>query len=136
MVCTRACLLLVYITIHAKEYHSTHMYSVPSVSSICYVYLIHTAVEGFEIPHPDFQFKSKREVTQFILTKQQPPEPLEAQIQSAHTPPLHLLSSLWPDGRNGQHLYSNPGFFFEHWRTSIKKETLRRKSTANLLSVS
>lgn len=113
--------------------------------TICYstlfqliFFFIHsiTAVEGFEIPHPDFQFRSKREVNQFILTEHHPPQPLEAQIHSAHTPPLHLLSPLWSDGRNATHLYSNPDFFFEHWRVLMNKETMRRKSGVRLLSVS
>ena len=31
------------------------------------------------------------------------------------------------------HLYSNPEFFFEHWRTSIRKEAMRRKSAVDNL---
>ena len=94
------------------------------------------ATEGFEIPHPDFQFKSRREANQLALTKHPPPPPLLHTIQSTHTPPLYLLSELWPDGRNAMHLYSNPDFFFEQWRISVQQSALRRKSSARILSVS
>lgn len=96
-----------------------------------------TATEGFEIPHPDFQFKSRREGGQLMLSKHPPPPPLAAVIQAAHTPPLHLLNDFWPDGRNALTMYSDPSYFFEQWMSSVKKGALlRRKSSARVLSVS
>lgn len=98
--------------------------------------LVFAATEGFEIPHPDFQFKSRRESNQLMLSKHPPPPPLALTIQAAHTPPLNSFSSLWPDGRDALHMYSNPSYFFEQWMSSVKKGALRRKSSGHILSVS
>ena len=94
-----------------------------------------TACEGFVIPHPDFHFKSDRHINQQLLSKQYIPQALLEQVKSAYTPALYQFNSLWDDGRNPMHLYSNPDFFFEHWRTSMRREAMRRKSTVDSLHV-
>ena len=98
-----------------------------------YFYLV---LEGFEIPHPDFQFRSNQTIGQHLFTRQTVPPSLNDQIEGAWSPDLHLFTSVWQDGRNGMHMYSNPDFFFEHWRINIQRETMRRRTNVDLLSVS
>lgn len=94
-------------------------------------------LEGFEIPHPDYQFKSNRNIDQRLLTQQHAPAALTEQYNLAEKPPaLDLFTSDWEDGRNAMQLYSHPGFFFQSWREGIQKETLRKMSQMDLLSVS
>ena len=107
------------------------MNSVSSVSLHFYIVL-----EGFEIPHPDFQFRSDQTTGQHLFTRQTVLPALNEQITGAWSPDLHVFTSVWEDGRNGMHMYSNPDFFFEHWRINIQRETMRRRTAVDVLSVS
>lgn len=92
-----------------------------------------SACEGFVIPHPDFHFKSDRHIDQQLLSKEHTPQALLEQMKMSSSPALYQFTSLRDDGRNAMQLYSNPDFFFEHWRTSMRKEAMRRKSAVDSL---
>lgn len=97
---------------------------------------MYIVLEGFEIPHPSNHFRSERKIDQCLLSQKHTPAALVEQYQGTSTPSLHMFTGLWEDGRNALHMYSNPEFFFQHWRTNMQKPVLRRRTTANLLSVS
>ena len=97
----------------------------------------HTVLEGFEILHPSSQFRSARRTDQQLLTKQQPATGLAEQYESANKiPALHLFTPLREDGKNAMLFFSDSEFFFEHWRVNMRKKMMRRKTAADLLSVS
>ena len=101
------------------------------------MYLFPIVLEGFEIPHPSQQFKSDKRIDQRILTQQHMPASLLEQYETMDkTPALYLFTSLWEDERDALHMYSNPDFFFDHWRRNMQKQTMQRKTTVDLLSVS
>lgn len=93
-------------------------------------------LEGFEIPHPDLQFKSNTTIDQRILSqKKHVPAALLEQYNQARAPPdLTQFSSDWDDVMNAMHFYSNPNFFFEYWRGEIQKQTMRKISQIDMLS--
>jgi hypothetical protein len=94
-------------------------------------------LEGFEIPHPDLQFKSNKTVDQRLLSQKHVPPALLEQYRQARAPPdLAQFSEGWGDGRNAMHVYSKPDFFFQNWREEIQRQTLRKMSQMDLLSVS
>lgn len=94
-------------------------------------------MEGFEILLPSYHYKSKKQVDQQHLTQQNKPAALVEQCETIdRTPALHVFTHLWEDGRNALHYFSNPGFFFDHWRTNMQKAAMRRRTTVDLFSVS
>ena len=97
----------------------------------------HTVLEGFEIPHPNHQFKSSKTMDQRLLMQKNAPAALLEQYGQAQPPPaLGQFDKDWEEVRNASHLYSNPNFFFENWRDEIQRQTLRKISHMDLLSVS
>ena len=96
----------------------------------------YTVLEGFEIPHPDDQFRSNRTIGQHLFTKQTVAPALMDQILAAWSPNFHVLTPHWEDGRDAMHMFSNPDFFFEHWRINIQREAMQRRATVDMLSVS
>lgn len=107
----------------------------PKPYNIVTIYLYYVACEGFVIPHPDLHFKSDRHIDQKLLSKKHTPQALLEQINLASSPALYKFNSLWEDGRNAMHFFSNPDFFFENWRNSVRKEAMRRKSTVDNLQM-
>ena len=96
----------------------------------------YTVLEGFEIPHPDNQFRSDQTMGQHLFTKQTVAPALMDQILAAWSPNLHVFTPHWEDGRDAMHIFSNPDFFFEHWRINIQRETMQRRATVDVSSVS
>ena len=110
-------------------------YSLLSPTTFFWSFL--AVLEGFEIPHPDNQFKSDRTITQRLLIHKHAPAALMEQYEAAQEPPaLDKFSTDWEDKRNALHLYSNPDFFFQNWREAMQKETLSKMSLRDVQSVS
>ena len=96
-----------------------------------------SVLEGFEIPHPDLQFKSDKTMDQRLLSQNHAPPALLEQYNQARAPPnLAEFNVEWGDDRNVMHIYSKPDFFFQCWRDEIQKQTLRKMSQMDMLSVS
>ena len=96
----------------------------------------HIVLEGFEIPHPDFQFKSNKKTDQRLLSQNMPPALLKQYNQATPPPNLSKFDSNWEDQRHAMHIYSKPDFFFQSWRDKIQRQTLKKMSQMDLLSVS
>ena len=74
---------------------------------------------------------------QRLLSQNHAPPALLEQYHQARAPPdLAVFNVDWGDGRNMAHIYSKPDFFFENWREEIQKQTLRKMSQMDMLSVS
>ena len=73
---------------------------------------------------------------QHLFTKQTVAPALMDQILAAWSPNLHVFTPHWEDGRDAMHIFSNPDFFFEHWRINIQRETMQRRATVDVSSVS
>ena len=114
--------------------NNAHLNIVPILLSVSLP--LYTVLEGFEIPHPDNQFRSDQTLGQHLFTKQTVAPALMDQILAASSPNLHVLTPHWEDGRDAMHMFSNPDFFFEHWRINIQRETMQRRATVDMLSVS
>ena len=82
------------------------------------------------LPLPASHFHSDQPKDQCLLNLQTGPVALVRQYNHAmEKPALHVFTSLWDDGRNALHLYSNPEFFFGHWRKDMEKKVARKRQS-------
>ena len=104
------------------------------LSSSIYFYYFAVRVSLVEYLQGD-PFRSDHVITQQILSLKTAPEALISQYECTDPKPqLHYFTSLADDGRDAMHLYSNPEFFFNHWRQSMEKEALRRRHLDSMVN--
>ena len=77
-------------------------------------------------------FQSKSHISQQLLSIATAPDSLIEQYQASHPKPaFHLFAK--HSETNPMHLYSQPEFFFNHWRSEMEKKALstnRRRITS------
>lgn len=87
------------------------------------------------LPLPASHFRSYQPKDQCLLSLSTGPTALLHQYNAAmRKPALHTFTLLRDDGRNALSLYSNPEFFFDHWRKNMEKEAVRWRRSGNLES--
>ena len=84
----------------------------------------------FRSPLPTTHFKSDDTIDQQILNiETSTPALLEQYERAQPKPALHFFDDSWPDKRHSLSLYSNPRFFFEHWRKNMEREARRKRAS-------
>ena len=80
--------------------------------------------EDLQILFPDGHFESEQVIEEQQMILQQLPKMTKDCYYREATPPpaLHIFTQLREDGENAMHFYSNPNFFFEHWRLSVQQK--------------
>ena len=81
-------------------------------------------------------FESDHTIEQQLLSIAKGPEALTEQYQQLEEKPaIHLFNGLSEDKPNALNYYSNPNFFFDHWRLQIEREALKRLSSSGTFDV-
>ena len=81
-------------------------------------------MEDLQILFPDGHFESE----QIIEEQQMVLIPLPKRTldyyhkQATPSPDLYQFTAMREDGENAMHFYSNPNYFFEHWRLAMQRK--------------
>lgn len=81
-------------------------------------------MEDLQVLFPDGHFESE----QIIEEQQMALIPLSKTTldyyrhQATQPPDLYQFIMMREDGENAMHFYSNPNFFFEHWRLAMQRK--------------
>ena len=87
-------------------------------------YYLVSNMEDLQILFPDGHFESEQiiEEQQMVLL----PLPKTTQNYYRHqatpSPDLYQFTMLRDDGENAMHFFTNPNYFFEHWRTLMQQK--------------
>ena len=96
---------------------------------------LQTEVDLTMLPLPASHFHSDQPKDQCLLNVHVGPSALLRQYHNAmEKPALHVFTPLRDDGKNALHLYSNPEFFFGHWRSDMEKKAARKRQSGILES--
>lgn len=81
-------------------------------------------MEDLQILFPDGHFESEQviEEQQMVLVPLSKTTLEHYYRQASATPSLHQFTMMREDGENAMHFFSNPNFFFEHWRLVMQRK--------------